>query len=50
MQYSNEVLVLNPRMVLYLDSKEDREIVTCDNLHRYAKASIRKSHRFRDYL
>ena len=50
MQYSNEVLVLNPRMVLYLDSKEDREIVTCDNLHTYAKASIENKHNLRNYL
>ena len=40
MQYSNEVLVLNPRMVLYLDSKVNRKIVTCDNLHKYVKESI----------
>ena len=50
MQYSNEVLVLNPRMVLYLDCKEDREIVNRDNLHRYAKASIENKHSLRDYL
>jgi len=50
MQYSNEVLVLNPRMVLYLDCKKDREIVTCNNLHTYAKASIENKHSLRDYL
>lgn len=49
-QYSNEVLVLNPRMVLYLDSKEDREIVTCDNLHIYVKAGIENKHSLRNYL
>ena len=37
-------------MVLYLDSKEDREIVTCDNLHTYAKASIENKHNLRNYL
>jgi len=50
MQYSNEVLVLNPRMVLYLDNKDDRKTITCDNLHIYAKESIEKTLTFRNTL